>query len=170
MIFTVVSCPLPTLSRRPKNASQDVPKAPQDAPQGVPGAPKSLSEMLWKHPRASSLRRPRSTQRRLQRSQELPKVSQDAPEAPKSLPRRPRSTQRHSRGSSEVPKSFHVTSQKPPEAAPEGSVRPCADETTNDTFFEATGERGHKETRDHSQTISQTKHACRPWPKRALAS
>ena len=102
--FCVFSAPNPL--SEPQKASRDVPKAPQDAPQGLSGAPKSLSEMLWKHPRAS-LRRPA-------------------------------------------------------EAAPEGSVRPRADEATNDTFFEATVERGHKETRDHSQTISQTKHASKP--------
>ena len=33
------------------------------------------------------MRRPRSTQRRLQRSQELPKASPDPPEAPTSLPK-----------------------------------------------------------------------------------
>ena len=124
---------------------QAAPKAPLEAPEGVPGAPKSLSETLRKDPRAS-LRRPQSTQRLLQRLQELPKASQDVPEAPKSLPK---------------------TSPKHPKTllrAPQKLLRgrPCADETTNDTFFKATGERGHKEVRDHSQTISQTKHSSKP--------
>ena len=85
MIFTFSSCPLPALSR----SSKKLPETSQKHSDTIPsasGAPKSLSEMLWKHPRAS-LRRPQSTQRRLQRPQELPKASQDPPEAPTSLPK-----------------------------------------------------------------------------------
>ena len=64
---------------------------------------------------------------------------------PRASLRRPRSTQRRLQRSQELPKASQDV-----------------DETTNDTLFEATGERGHKETRDHSQTRSQTKHASKP--------
>ena len=168
MIFTFASCPLPTLSRSPKQkASRDVPKAPRDAPQGVSGAPKSLSEMLWKHPRAS-LRRPeapRGVPRGSRSSQKPPKTP---PKLPKASLRRPRSTPRHSRGSPEVPKSFPVTSRKPLRGSsrgkcaptrrrnnkrhllrshwgtrPQRNSRPLADKITNEACFKATGERSH---------------------------
>ena len=161
MIFTCASFPLPTLSRSPKRLpetsqkhSDTIPRASRELPRASLRCSGSTQE-----PPCDASEAPRGVSRGPRSSQKPPKTP---PKLPKASPRRPRSTPRHSRGSSEVPKSFHVTSQKPPEAAPEGSVRPRADETTNDTFFEATGERGHKETRDHSQTRSQTKHASRP--------
>ena len=62
----------------------------------------------------------------------------------------------------QAPQSLPETLPREPRAAPEGSVRPRAEETTNDTLFEATVERGHEGHRDHLHTISQTKHASKP--------
>ena len=118
----------------------------RDAPQGVSGAPKSLSEMLWKHPRVS-LRRPRSTQRRPQRPQELPKASQDAPEAPKNLPKTSPKHPRHSRESPELLQR-----------------EVCAHAQTKQQTIPCSKPLGNEATKkiETLQTISQTKHASKP--------
>ena len=159
--FCVFSAP--NALSEPQNASQDVPKAPQDAPQGVPGAPKSLSEMLWKHPRAS-LRRPRSTQRRPQRPQKPKKPPKTLPKLPKASPRRPRSTPK---ASPRRPRSTQDTPERAQSCSrgkcaptrrrnnkrylvrshwgtrPQRKSRPLANNITNEACFKATVERSN---------------------------